>query len=148
MRRSCCSIGEQYRQAIESYWREAPSNVHRLPTRVEELLSDNRFPFPKRHLRKAFRDPLAPHQPLAEIRDGPFLIGVYSSAEGTPFRQTGFDAQQTTFHGAQSYTAWKFTYVPAPVPGQPRGKVPPVRPPGTAPAPTGRALRVARDLRS
>ncbi len=105
-------VGEQYRLAIESYWREAPNTVHKMPTSIDDLVLDNRFPFPKRHLRKEFRDPLAPHQSLVEIRDGGVLIGVYSKAEGTPFRQAGFLGVQKSFNGAQRYSDWKFSYVP------------------------------------
>ncbi len=136
-------IGEQYRQAIESYWREVPDAVHRMPASVDELLSDKRFPFPRRHLRKAFRDPLAPDRPLVEVRDGPVLIGVHSSAPGTPFRQAGFEAAQKPFNGAQSYADWKFVYVPPAAPAAPRARTPVVPPPRSAPvpapAPRGRA---------
>lgn len=129
-------VGEQYRQAIESYWREAPNTVHQMPTRIEDLLSDNRFPFPKRHLRKAFLDPLAPHQSLAELRDGATLIGVYSQAEGSPFRQAGFEAQHKGFNQARTYADWKFNYVPPAVVAPARGKAPGVKTaPGTPGAP-------------
>lgn len=134
-------VGEQYRQAIEAYWREAPNTVQRMPTSVDDLITDKRFPFPKHHLRKQFRDPLMPSQALMEVRDGPALIGVYSEAEGTPFRQTGFDGDQKSFNGAQSYADWKFTYVPAVVSGQVRGNAPGARPPVVvppSPAPAGR----------
>ena len=140
-------IGEQYRQAIESYWREVPDSVHHLPTSIDDLLADKRFPFTRRHLRKAFRDPLAPDRPLVEIRDGPVLIGVRSGAPGTPFRQAGFDAALKQFNGAQSYADWKFVYVPPAAPAAPRARTPVVPPPrsapGPAPARTGRASSTA-----
>ncbi len=105
-------IGEQYRAAIESYWREAPNTVHQMPTRAEDLVSDNRFPFPKRHLRRLYRDPLNPDNPLVEVRDGPFLIGVRSADERVPFRQAGFDGPNRKFNAATSYADWTFSYVP------------------------------------
>lgn len=117
-------VGEQYRLAIESYWREAPYTVNALPRSIDDLLADDRFPFPRRHLRKAFRDPLAPHQPLVEIRDGPHLIGVHSGAPGTPFRQAGFDPAHAAFNGARSYADWKFVYAPPAAPSPQRGKRP------------------------
>lgn len=122
-------VGEQYRHAIESYWREAPNAAHKMPTSVDDLIFDKRFPFPKRHLRKEFRDPLAPQQALVEIRDGGVLIGVFSTAEGTPFRQAGFLGVQKTFNGAQHYADWKFSYVPpaTPSPSQQTGKARGVR---------------------
>lgn len=128
-------VGEQYRQAIESYWREAPNSVQQMPRSVDDLIRDKRFPFPKRHLRKEFRDPLAPAQAFAELRDGPLLIGVYSQAEGTPFRQSGFEGLQKTFNGAQTYADWKFNYGPAALSATPRGTAPGGQGPGAAPAP-------------
>jgi type II secretory pathway pseudopilin PulG len=119
-------VGEQYRQAIESYWREAPNAVQKMPGSVDDLIADKRFPFPKRHLRKEFRDPLAPELALAEIREGDALLGVYSRAEGTPFRQAGFTGPQKSFNGAQSYAGWKFSFVPTIAPAQ--TKAPGVRP--------------------
>ncbi len=111
-------VGEQYRKAIESYWREAPNTVHKMPASVDDLLDDKRFPFPKRHLRKEFRDPLLPQQALAEIRVGNDLVGVYSRAEAAPFRQAGFTGSQKTFNDAKSYADWKFTFSPPPAPSQ------------------------------
>jgi type II secretory pathway pseudopilin PulG len=115
-------VGEQYRAAIESYWREAPNKVNKLPANVDDLIEDKRFPFPKRHLRKPYRDPLAPQQTLAEIREGGALIGVYSSADGMPFRQAGFVEAQKAFNGASSYAQWKFSFkapaAPTPAPAQ------------------------------
>ncbi len=108
-------VGEQYRQAIESYWREAPNKVHQLPASIDDLLSDKRFAFPKRHLRKEFRDPLAPKEPFGELRQGNALVGVYSRTEGAPFRQAGFAGAQKAFNGAQSYSDWKFQFTPPPV---------------------------------
>lgn len=140
-------VGEQYRQAIDAYWREVPDAVHRMPTSIDDLLSDKRFPFPRRHLRKAFRDPLASDLPLVEIRDGPVLIGVRSAAPGTPFRQAGFEGAQKQFNGAQSYADWKFIYVPPAAPAPPRVRAPVVPSPRIAPlptpAPTGRSQSTA-----
>lgn len=124
-------VGEQYRLAIESYWRETPNAIHKMPTSIDDLILDKRFPFPKRHLRKEFRDPLAPEQGLAEIRDGGALIGVYSKAEGTPYRQAGLTGVQKSFNGAQRYADWKFSYVPPAAPAvgapPPTGKTPGAR---------------------
>jgi type II secretory pathway pseudopilin PulG len=130
-------IGEQYRQAIESYWREAPNKVQQMPSSVDDLLSDKRFPFPKRHLRKEFRDPLMLNHALVEIRSGAALVGVYSEAEGVPFRQSGFDDVQKSFNAAQSYAAWKFSFVPPVVSGQTGVKSPGTELPAPPP-PLGR----------
>ena len=49
-------IGDQYRQAIRSYYELEPAQP-RLPQSIDELLEDNRRPNVVRHLRRAYRDP-------------------------------------------------------------------------------------------
>lgn len=104
-------IGEQYRAAIESYWRSSPGGVRQFPTRLEDLLADNRFPTPKRHLRKLYHDPVAPELPWAEIRLGRAIVGVHSQSEAEPFRRSGFTLRQARFAEAQRYADWNFTAV-------------------------------------
>lgn len=113
-------VGEQYRQAIESYWRSTPGGMRQWPTRLEDLVDDNRFPQPKHHLRKLFRDPVAPDQPWGLLQVGSAIVGVHSQSEATPFRQTGFSARQAKFATAQSYADWKFAAVVS------AGPVPPI----------------------
>lgn len=104
-------VGEQFRAAIESYWRQSPGRVRALPTRLSDLLQDPRFPQARRHLRKVFLDPLAPGQAWGLVRQGEAIVGVYSRAEGSPFRRSGFtDIQaQAGFETAGSYADWRFT---------------------------------------
>jgi type II secretory pathway pseudopilin PulG len=101
-------IGEQYRQAIESYWRMSPGPVRTLPMRLEDLVQDPRFVQPRRHLRKLYADPLAPEVPWGELKSGNALVGIYSQAPGVPFRQAGFTAEQPGFANAQRYADWHF----------------------------------------
>ena len=42
-------VGSQFRQAIASYYEQSPG-AKQYPRKLEELLQDNRFPKPKRHL--------------------------------------------------------------------------------------------------
>ena len=49
-------IGDQYRQAIRSYYELEP-NQPRLPQSIDDLLEDHRRPTIVRHLRRAYRDP-------------------------------------------------------------------------------------------
>jgi type II secretory pathway pseudopilin PulG len=103
-------VGLQYRKAIESYYMRSPGQVKQLPGQIEDLLKDPRFPGTVRHLREAYRDPLAPDQDWGQIRRGTGLVGVYSQAAGTPFRQD----RLTTWLGyevrAKSYDEWRFSY--------------------------------------
>lgn len=107
-------VGRAYRAAIESYWLSSPGAVKTLPVRPEDLLLDPRFPEPRRHLRQLYADPLDPARPLAFVRQGAALLGVYSQAPGQPFRRTGFLAGESAFEGANRYADWRFTFT-APV---------------------------------
>ena len=51
-------VGEQFRQAIGSYYENTPSNIKQYPNKLEDLLQDNRLPNLKRHLRKIYNDPI------------------------------------------------------------------------------------------
>lgn len=91
--------GDQIRQALDDYLSHAPDGQPKvLPTRWEDLLNDTRSGHTVRHLRQAWLDPMT-GKPFAEIRDGLFLRGVYSTAKGRPLRgPTGVD----------SYQSWRF----------------------------------------
>jgi type II secretory pathway pseudopilin PulG len=122
-------VGEQYRQAIESYWRQSPNGVRSLPARLDDLVLDPRFPQPRRHLRKLYADPIAPEVAWGVIKLGNAVVGVYSQAEGVPFRQAGFSAVQAGFDNAQHYADWRFVFTvpanaPTPTPGQLPGAKP------------------------
>jgi type II secretory pathway pseudopilin PulG len=134
-------IGEQYRLAIESYWRNPPGKVRVLPTRLEDLVLDPRFPQPRRHIRKLYADPLDAAAAWGLVKQGNALVGVYSQAEGVPFRTTGFAEANVGFDNATSYADWRFKakVFSAPPPGGARPGSPA---PAPAPQPGGRsALR-------
>jgi type II secretory pathway pseudopilin PulG len=101
-------VGEQYREAVQSYWRVSVRGVHAWPVQLEDLIEDRRFPEPRRHLRKLFADPMSPETPWGIVRQGNALIGVYSQVNGTPFRQAGFSNAQQGFENATNYAAWRF----------------------------------------
>jgi type II secretory pathway pseudopilin PulG len=105
-------VGQQYRAALESYWRATPGPVKHLPVTLEELVRDSRFPNPVRHLRRIYPDPLQPDVPWGLMRRGNQIIGVYSQSDATPMRRTGFAAGLEAFEGATQYAAWRFLFVP------------------------------------
>lgn len=125
--------GQQYRAAIESYYRATPGPIKQLPMRLEDLLQDPRFPAPLRHLRRLYADPIAPEQPWGIVRLNGQIVGVYSQAAGEPFRRADFDPGLESFAGALSYADWRFIWVPPRQPG-------PANPalPGPLPRPTTR----------
>jgi type II secretory pathway pseudopilin PulG len=104
--------GDQYRQAIESYYRARVPNA--FPERIEQLLQDDRSPQAKRHLRQQFKDPVT-GEDFEVVRDqtkGNRITGVFSKSEREPLKKRDFPAPYQEFEGKQSYTDWKFVYTP------------------------------------
>lgn len=103
-------VGMQYRLAIESYYNRSPGRVKQLPGQLEDLVKDPRFPAPVRHLREIYVDPLAPSKEWGLVRRGTAIVGVYSQAEGRPYRQAnltpwlGYEVQ------AETYDQWRFSF--------------------------------------
>lgn len=50
-------IGQEFVRAIESYYNATPGEVKTYPPTLEDLVSDTRFLFTKRHLRKIYANP-------------------------------------------------------------------------------------------
>jgi len=105
--------GNQYRQAIESFWKSPlpVGTVRRLPKSFDELLDDTRFPTTLRHLRRLYRDPMtgAPEWGLLKDPDGG-IYGVYSLSADRPFKRAGFPAAYAHFEEAESYRDWTFRF--------------------------------------
>ncbi len=115
-------IGEQYRRAIESYWRASPTPVKTLPTSLEQLLEDDRFPTPVRHLRRLYADPITGTDDWGLVKIGNGIAGVHSRSKETPLKQSGFPAQYVEFEQAGRYDRWRFVFK------LPRQPGPPARP--------------------
>lgn len=106
-------VGEQFRQAIGSYYESSPGMPRRYPDSLEKLLLDNRFPTVKRHLRKIFIDPMTASGEWGLVRrPGIGIIGVYSLSTQAPLKRANFHERYTVFEEAESYRDWKFTYSP------------------------------------
>lgn len=128
-------IGQQYRQALESYYLASPGPVKHLPTQLNELVRDSRFPAPVRHLRKLYADPIQPDVPWGLVRRGNQIIGVYSQADGEPLRRHQLGTGMEGMEGATQYAGWRFLYVPRPSPSSTSSANPPAAGSGT-----GRAI--------
>lgn len=109
-------VGQQYMQALESYYRATPGPLKHLPVTMEELVRDTRFPNPVRHLRRLYPDPLQPEVPWGVVKRGNQIIGVYSQSDAAPLRRTGFTPGLESFEGAAQYSAWRFLFIPRAAP--------------------------------
>lgn len=73
--------GQQYQQAIKSYYEKSSDGIKKLPTSLDELLLDKRFLQPVRHLRKLYPDPLTGGEWMIIRDEGNFIVGVYSASQ-------------------------------------------------------------------
>lgn len=110
-------VGNQYRQAIQRYYFGAPAGTPRvLPTSLEDLLEDNRFPVPVRHLRRLYPDPMTGSPDWGLLRAGTRISGIYSLSEKAPIKRDGFAPAYQQFSGLSSLRDWRFAISPT---GQP-----------------------------
>ena len=103
-------IGEQYRMAIEKYYYATPGPRRALPATLDELVQDDRFPKPLRHLRQLYPDPIQGVENWGILRQGSRIVGVYSLSDQKPIKKAGFGARYTDFSAAQSYRGWRFIF--------------------------------------
>ena len=120
------SVGEQFRQAVMSYYNSDSGGDKKYPQSLEDLLLDKRGPSPERHLRKIFLDPMTKttewglvEEPVPEQISGSSarvsksdlgIIGVYSLSRQGPIKSENFPDHYSTFAEATTYQDWQFVY--------------------------------------
>jgi type II secretory pathway pseudopilin PulG len=116
-------VGDQYRRAIQRYYFSAPQGTGRaLPASLEDLLEDNRFPVPVRHLRRLYPDPITGSTEWGVLRLGERVAGVYSLSETAPVKRAGFAPGYEQFGDQAAYRDWVFAVSPS---GEPLTVIPP-----------------------
>ena len=105
-------VGEQFRQAIGSYYESTPDNIKQYPTKLEDLLQDNRLPNLKRHLRKIYDDPITNSSKWGLELQQAQIVGVYSLSDLKPIKKKGFPNLYEKFSDFSKYSDWKFIYTP------------------------------------
>ncbi len=111
--RELLKIGEVYRKAIGSYYNQTPGVVKQYPPSLEALISDERFPQARRHIRKLYLDPITQREGwgIVEAPSGG-VMGVYSLSDKAPFKTKGFRPQYQQFEDRKYYGEWYFVYIP------------------------------------
>lgn len=104
-------VGNQFRQAIGSYYRLSPEGAAKYPAQLQELLEDARFPARHRHLRRLYRDPMTGSFEWGLVRVGDRIVGIHSLSEGTPYK-TVFEPRDAALQGAARYDQWVFRHDP------------------------------------
>lgn len=107
-------IGQQFREAIASYYERSPGMVKRYPAKLDDLLKDSRFLTVRRHLRQIYPDPMTGLREwglIAAPEGG--IMGVHSLSTTASIKRAGFPAELADLEGKGSYAEWRFIYLPA-----------------------------------
>jgi type II secretory pathway pseudopilin PulG len=107
------AIGSEFERAIQSYYESSPGLIKSYPPRLDELLKDNRFLYPKRHLRQIYTDPMTGERDwtLVHVPQGG-VMGVASVSGKRPIKMQRFDNRHQQFAGKEKYSDWLFVYQP------------------------------------
>ena len=104
-------VGSQFRNAFMSYYGATPAGQRRYPRVLEDLVEDNRFPVPRRHLRRVYADPMTGKAdwvivdaPRRRHRRCAQPLGSEAAQDGN------FAPQDVKFEGAERYSDWKFVF--------------------------------------
>lgn len=99
-------IGAEFEAALQSY---SSAGGRRFPASLEELVKDQRFALPRRHLRQIYVDPLTGQATWGVVElPGHGVVGIYSLADDVPIKRAGFAAPFERFEDAASYREWLF----------------------------------------
>jgi type II secretory pathway pseudopilin PulG len=106
-------VGDTFRKAIGSYYNQSPSVVKQYPPNLEALLRDDRFPEPRRYLRKLYLDPVTQREGwgILEAPSGG-VMGVYSLSAAKPYKTKNFRLTYQYFENKKYYGEWYFAYIP------------------------------------
>lgn len=106
-------IGNQFRQAITSYYEHSPPQGKRYPASLEDMLKDQRKTATQRHLRKIYTDPVNGSTEWGLIKgpDGE-IFGIYSLSDDEPHKKNDFEPLNRNFEGKMKYSDWVFMHSP------------------------------------
>ncbi len=114
-------VGEQYRNAIASYYHNSPGGIKQLPLTLESLISDKRSINTYRHLRKLYPDPVTGSSEwgLVKTPQGE-ITGVYSlynesilmTVNHSSLLQRIDSAENSASLKVATYSDWKFIFKP------------------------------------
>ena len=100
-------VGQQYRQALDSYYAFSVNGAKQYPARLEDLLDDRRSQVTLRHLRRLYADPMTGQVDWVLVTAGERIVGLHSRSPLQPFKRI-FEGVDEAFNGSDSYTQWVF----------------------------------------
>ena len=106
-------IGEQFYGAIASYYASSQDQTKRYPTKLEQLLVDNRGIKPKHHLRQIFQDPMTQKMDWGLVLNTQKqIIGVFSLSNETLLKTKLPEFAVLQTNKTATYQDVKFIYRP------------------------------------
>lgn len=107
-------IGHQFRKAIAQYY---VKTGNRYPPSLEVLLESADMSGRRVHyLRKIYRDPMTGDNKWGLVLGlNAAVTGVYSLSREKPIKVSGFSDADAKFEKAETYSDWKFVFIPQPV---------------------------------
>jgi len=119
-------VGHQFRMAIASYHDSTPGGAKQYPVSLDDLVEDRRFPLPRRHLRRVYRDPMTAGADWRLVKVAGRIVAVHSRSTEAAL-QTVFGPRDAGMEGATRYDQWVFgndAAPAAPVPSRAAGGAP------------------------
>lgn len=104
--------GDEIRRAVASYVAATQEGQPRYPKSLAELVQDERGTVLRRHLRRAYRDPITGLDWAYIDAPGGGFLGVYSKSLARPLKQAGFRPPYRGFADQRTYQAWRFAAWP------------------------------------
>jgi type II secretory pathway pseudopilin PulG len=102
-------IGNQFRHAIDSYYKQTPNQGRRHLGRLEDLLQDPRYLSTQRYLRRIYADPITGSTEWGVVRGAAGeILGVHSLSEEQPMKKGNFSLADESFEGKTKYADWIF----------------------------------------
>ncbi len=99
--------GQQYRQALDSYFASKAGGAQQYPARLEDLLDDRRALVTLRHLRRLYPDPMTGKADWVLVTAGERIVGLHSRSESSSFKRY-FEGSEAAFNGTERYAQWVF----------------------------------------
>lgn len=100
-------VGQQFRQALDSYHALAVGGAQQYPASLQELLEDRRAQVTRRHLRKLYVDPMTGQTDWVLVTAGERIVGLHSRSTKPSLRRS-FEGPDAAFNGTERYEQWVF----------------------------------------
>ncbi|WP_198314674.1 type II secretion system protein [Chitinibacter sp. GC72] len=107
-------MGAEIKMAVKRYNEnnigDNPQTAY--PKTLQDLVQDPRVAFPKRYLRKAYKDPITGDDWQYIGAPGGGFVGVASKSVLKPLKNANFPEDTPGFVDAKSYQDWRFAHWP------------------------------------